>query len=195
MKIFFYIVAIILFISILFICKFFYFYLPSKRLEYQKYILELTAISKESVNILNNDETVQKLSKNHLVFSDCWVNVSCEKEADSYLFTRQKIPEKIAFYRCDSIFWALFVREEKNKFLENYIFSYHVYSSSPWKIQLTGISFSKNSDSWLEYDQYFDLWKYDPCYPWNNLENYWKIYGKATPEEIQAVIDQSKNSH
>ena len=30
----------------------------------------------------------------------------------------------------------------------------------------------------------------EPCYPWDDQEDYWDRYGKATPEQIQAVIDR-----
>ncbi len=106
----------------------------------------------------------------------------CEVAMKRYSHLQQKIPFYASYYFCDDKYTI--------KNLGSGL--HYVWALSPGDITQSGIRVHYNSTWWLSYHVNEDTFNDSGarCYPWDNLEDYWSRYGKATPEQIQAVIDE-----
>jgi len=105
------------------------------------------------------------------------VSEICIQKIQKYSDILKNIPDNHGFYSCKN---NLLIEQTSDRRYSIYI----PYSKKE-------IINSNQNGTWLSYAYSFDIKQnIDPCYPWDNLEDYWKRYGKASPESIQVVIDE-----
>lgn len=156
-----------------------------------RYRLNFKNSSVDVVKIILNDYTIQWISRYSLWLSDFQVFCPnsldkttdlCKEKMLKYEKVRSTIPKDVVFYRCE---WDIIIRKIGKRL-------YAVSVASKWDILHSGVQLISNSNWWLNYYQWINQDDGNPCYPWNDLENYWKIYWKVSPEEIQSIIDTNK---
>ncbi len=161
-------------------------YLPENRTKF------LTS-SDEAATIFHNDTNLQsiwgggfsmKLTDGKRQY--CYINKrykgKCSEKDKEYFDISKNIPEDILFYRCEG---NVVVRKSWKQL-------YNVSLKNWGNIIWSWIHFTYVYRDWMRYEVTLDSKEQQDCYPWDDLEDYWKRYGKATPEEIQAVIDKEK---
>lgn len=163
---------------------FFYIYIPNYR-------INLINTSNEIINIFTNDYEIDWISRNNIRLTGYrgWCNDNtiyelCMEKKNKYKYIMKKIWKNTSYSFCSG--WFI---------VKNSTSSIHyVWTWSPWNLLTSGLWFSVWFNWWLFYsvnpDRFNDA---GSCYPWNDLERYWKIYGKASPEQIQSVIDLAKH--
>lgn len=184
MKNLFKILSFFLVLFLILFIYFFYIYIPQK-----KYLSDLAET--EIVNIFLKHGELIGINRDTLLLREG--NIFCKKETveqvckvamKKYALLRKKIPSYASYYFCD------------NKYIVMNLSSglHYISEKSPSSLTESGLIFFNNNNWWLSYKLNEDIFNDSGarCYPWDNLEDYWKRYGKATPEEIQAVIDTGK---
>jgi hypothetical protein len=180
-----FLISLVILISTLLIgfSYFLYIYIP-------RYRNTLKSTSNEVIRIFLDDHEIDWISHRSIRLTGSKApcspeksdNILCQKKAEKYKYIMDSIPEHISYYFCSG--W--FIVQNSSPSL------HYVWSGSPWNLLLSWLRFNTWYNRWLSYkvnpDKFNDA---GGCYPWNELESYWKIYWKASPEEIQAVINEA----
>jgi len=162
-----------------------------------QYRFILQESSDQAINIFKSDPSIKWISyysiwlqgnNTFCPFDIKYMEWECSKKVLQHRNLMNQIPKDTVFYRCNNNFFIRKINDILYQVNINYPFWDIIHS---W-IKLTWSPYKSNG--WFSYIHGPHIKDSDPCYPWNNLEDYWKRYGKASPESIQAVIDGWKNS-
>lgn len=174
---------ILICISILWFYYFFYIYIPNYR-------INLINTSNEIIKIFTSDHEIDWITHTSIKLTGDKVpcnpeksdDILCRGKAEKYKYIMNYIPKHTSYFFCSG--WFI-IRNSSSGL-------HYVWSGSPWNLLLSWLRFNTWYNRWLSYkvnpDKFNDA---GGCYPWNELESYWKIYWKASPEEIQAVINEA----
>lgn len=143
-------------------------------------------LDKNVINIFQNDIQVREIRNYRLLLDNdrpvCnkdSIQSICREKLTKYSEVMEKMPNGTYYNICNG-----FIIKHYSSGLH-----YVLILSRP-DIIYSGIHLIRSSDGWLKYYLDRDLFNdRGSCYPWDNLEDYWKRYGKASPESIQSVID------
>lgn len=143
----------------------------------------LRDVSAQIVLALNKDNRIWFLSHDAIGISGFYCQKwdkrkECIEISNQYKPLLKRIPNDIYIYRCEG------------KIIRTFFYSFYEVHSDD-SLREAGIRLNNPQNGWLRYYHWPKSQDDNPCYPWDNLEDYWKRYGKASPEEIQAVINGS----